>query len=56
MNNTEKAQQVVDALERLVKLKMHKDIHGKDEYYTVNVDAAWAEARTALIVWEREDD
>ena len=53
MTDTEKAQQVVDALARLVKLKAHKDIHGKDEYYTANVDAAWAEARTALAAWER---
>jgi hypothetical protein len=54
MTDTEQVQQVVDALKALVELKTHKDIHGKDEYYTANVDAAWEEARTALAVWERK--
>jgi len=36
------------ALERLITLKLYKDVYGKDEFYEKEQPEAWAEAKAAL--------
>jgi hypothetical protein len=40
---------VAEALERLVKLKLYKDKNGKDEYYEKEQPEAWLEAIRVLM-------
>lgn len=43
-----KLAKAVEALDFLVDLKDYKDAHGKDEYYVLRQETAWAQARATL--------
>ena len=43
-----KVEELTAALDTLVSLKAHKDIHGKDKHYLHNQPAVWEQAKAAL--------
>jgi hypothetical protein len=47
---------LIDALERLVKLKHHKDTYGKTAYYQENQPGAWEMAKHALASYNTDKD